>query len=78
MAIEDAAMLVRCLEEVGAEHYQQAFELYRTNRFERASRVQQVSHDNTWLREDEDPAWVFAYDPFEVTLKQPTSQGSPA
>ncbi|BBI71574.2 hypothetical protein HAALTHF_14240n [Vreelandella aquamarina] len=43
MAIEDAAMLVRCLEEVGAEHYQQAFELYRTNRFERASRVQQVS-----------------------------------
>lgn len=71
MAIEDAAMLVRCLEEVGAENYQNAFELYRTNRFERASRVQQVSHDNTWLRQDEDPAWVFGYDVYEVPLKQP-------
>ncbi|CAM3508447.1 MAG: FAD-dependent monooxygenase [Halomonas sp.] len=79
MAIEDAAMLVRCLEEVGADNYQRAFELYRTNRFERASRVQQVSHDNTWLRADEDPAWVFAYDAFEVPLKQPDAinEGSP-
>lgn len=78
MAIEDAAMLVRCLEQVGADDYQNAFELYRTNRFERASRVQQVSHDNTWLREDEDPAWVFGYDVFEVPLKEPeaSSQGS--
>ena len=78
MAIEDAAMLVRCLEEVGADDYQNAFELYRTNRFERASRVQQVSHDNTWLRDDEDPAWVFGYDVFEVPLKETeaSSQGS--
>ncbi|MCS2608112.1 FAD-dependent monooxygenase [Halomonas dongshanensis] len=73
MAIEDAAMLVRCLEEVGADDYRDAFELYRTNRFERASRVQKVSHDNTWLREDEDPAWVFAYDVFEAPLKQPSN-----
>lgn len=73
MAIEDAAMLVRCLEEVGAHQYQEAFELYRYNRFERASRVQQVSHDNTWLREDEDPAWVFGYDVYEVPLKQPAT-----
>lgn len=78
MAIEDAAMLVRCLEEVGADNYQTAFELYRTNRFERASRVQQVSHDNTWLRENEDPAWVFGYDVFEEPLKKTAalSQGS--
>lgn len=71
MAIEDSAMLVRCLDEVGADQYQEAFELYRTNRFERASRVQKVSHDNTWLRQDEDPAWVFGYDVYEVPLKQP-------
>lgn len=80
MAIEDAAMLVRCLEEVGAEHYQNVFELYRTNRFERASRVQKVSHDNTWLRHDEDPAWVFGYDVYKVPLKQPqcSNEESPA
>lgn len=75
MAIEDAAMLVRCLNEVGTHNYRDAFELYRTNRFERASRVQKVSHDNTWLRHDEDPAWVFGYDVFEVPLKQPQRVG---
>ena len=71
MAIEDAAMLVRCMETTGAENYADAFELYRTNRFERASRVQQVSHDNTWLRQNEDPAWVFGHDVYEVPLKDP-------
>lgn len=71
MAIEDAAVLVRSLEAVGAEHYADAFELYRTNRFERASRVQQVSHDNTWLRQDENPAWVFAHDVTSQELKAP-------
>lgn len=80
MAIEDAAMLVRCLDAVGAERYHDAFELYRANRFERASRVQQVSHDNTWLRHDEDPAWVFGYDVYETPLVQPETAGeeSPA
>ena len=74
MAIEDAAMLVRCLDTVGAGDYADAFELYRANRFERASRVQKVSHDNTWLRYDEDPAWVFAHDVYEVPLKDPKTE----
>lgn len=73
MAIEDAAMLVRCLEEVGADRYPDAFELYKANRFERASRVQKVSHDNTWLRHDEDPSWVFGYDVYVEPLKHPES-----
>lgn len=74
MAIEDAAMLVRCMETTGADNYADAFELYRANRFERASRVQQVSHDNTWLRQNEDPAWVFAHDVYEVPLKDPKTE----
>lgn len=68
MAIEDAAMLVRCLNETGTTNYGQAFELYKNNRFARTSRVQQVSHDNTWLRTNEDPAWVFGYDVFNEPL----------
>ena len=67
-------MLVRCMETTGADNYADAFELYRANRFERASRVQQVSHDNTWLRQNEDPAWVFAHDVYEVPLKDPKTE----
>ncbi|MCQ4159270.1 FAD-dependent monooxygenase [Roseomonas sp. GC11] len=71
MAIEDAAMLARCFRLVGGDDYETAFALYRANRIERASRVQKVSHDNTWLRTDEDPAWVFGYDVFNVKLVEP-------
>lgn len=68
MAIEDAAMLVRCFKEVGAEHHAQAFALYEANRAARASKVQRISHENTWLRTNEDPAWCFGYDVFSVPL----------
>jgi 6-hydroxynicotinate 3-monooxygenase len=71
MAIEDAAMLVRCLKEVGADDHQTAFALYEANRAERASKVQRVSLENTWLRTNEDPAWCFGYDVFTVPLVEP-------
>jgi 6-hydroxynicotinate 3-monooxygenase len=69
MAIEDAAMLTRCLEATGLGDYTAAFKLYEVNRRERASRVQAVSNANTWLRTQEDPAWVFAYDIYEAPLR---------
>jgi 6-hydroxynicotinate 3-monooxygenase len=71
MAIEDAAMLARCLKAVGTTDFATAFALYRANRMERASRVQKVSHDNTWLRDNEDPAWVFGYDVLTAPLVEP-------
>lgn len=74
MAIEDAAMLTRCLDEVGATDYTGAFALYEANRAERASKVQRVSHNNTWLRTNEDPAWVFAYDVFNEPLQSPSAR----
>ena len=70
MAIEDAGMLVRCLRELGPHRYEQAFKLYETNRSGRAAKVQKVSHENTWLRRDEDPSWCFGYDVFSVPLMQ--------
>lgn len=73
MAIEDAAMLVRCFQETGIDDHGSAFALYEANRAERASKVQLVSHNNTWLRYNEDPAWVFGYDVFSVPLKTPKS-----
>ncbi|KIH84395.1 FAD-dependent monooxygenase [Pseudomonas batumici] len=69
MAIEDAAMLTRCLQETGLGDYRTAFELYEANRKERASRVQAVSNANTWLRTQEDPAWVYGYDLYAQVLK---------
>ncbi|MBM9400311.1 FAD-dependent monooxygenase [Gluconacetobacter azotocaptans] len=69
MAIEDAAMLTRCLSELGTADLGGTFEAYRTHRIERASRVQQVSNANTWLRADEDPFWVYGYDIYGVDLR---------
>ncbi len=68
MAIEDAAMLTRCLQETGLTGYQTAFSLYEANRKDRATRVQAVSNANTFLRTQEDPAWVFGYDVYEHPL----------
>ncbi|MGU4701503.1 FAD-dependent monooxygenase [Burkholderia cepacia] len=74
MAIEDAAMLTRCLDEVGLSEYSTAFKLYEENRAARASKVQLVSHNNTWLRTNEDPSWVFGYDVFNVPLVSPAPE----
>ncbi|MBF7688559.1 FAD-dependent oxidoreductase [Acinetobacter rathckeae] len=62
MAIEDGAMLTRCLLKTGLDDYKTAFKLYEHNRKERATRVQTVSNANTFLKQPEDPAWVYGYD----------------
>jgi 6-hydroxynicotinate 3-monooxygenase len=78
MAIEDAGMLARCLAELGPQRHEEAFKLYELNRTGRTARVQQVSHDNTWLRHDEDPSWCFGYNVFCVPLVQSSLHGAVA
>lgn len=68
MAIEDAAVLTRALSEIGTDDYQTAFATYETTRRERATKVQTISNANTWLKQPEDPAWVYAYDPMTTAL----------
>src|SRR5690554_903610 len=68
MAIEDAVMLTRCLGETGISDYATAFQLYEHNRKDRASKVQAISNANTWLRTQEDPAWLFGYDILNAPL----------
>ncbi|WP_322027894.1 FAD-dependent monooxygenase [Burkholderia sp. BCC1977] len=68
MAIEDAAMLTRLLQEQGFDNHEQTFRLYEANRSSRTAKVQQVSHDNTWLKTQENPDWCFGYNAFEVPL----------
>ncbi|MNQ34319.1 6-hydroxynicotinate 3-monooxygenase precursor [compost metagenome] len=76
MAIEDGAMLARCFKEVGVNNHELAFALYEANRAERASKVQRISHDNTWLRTNEDPSWCFGYDVFNEPLVDPKTRAA--
>lgn len=68
MAIEDAAVLSRCLEGVGREGIADAFRRFEATRRERTMRVQQTSRTNTWLRQKTDADWVYAYDAWTTPL----------
>jgi 6-hydroxynicotinate 3-monooxygenase len=66
MAIEDAAVLARCL--VASDDHAAAFALYQATRMPRVNKVQRISAENSFLRHPTDPAWVFGYDAVTVPL----------
>jgi salicylate hydroxylase/6-hydroxynicotinate 3-monooxygenase len=68
MAIEDAAVLSRCLDGVDRDGVGGAFRRFEATRKERTARVQETSRKNTWLRERTDADWVYAYDAWTVPL----------
>ena len=68
MAFEDAVILARSIAACG-EDIQAAFTLYEANRIERTSRVQRESHDNTWMKHETDPTWVFGYNALTEPLR---------
>jgi salicylate hydroxylase/6-hydroxynicotinate 3-monooxygenase len=70
-ALEDAAVLSRCLEGIDADGLAEAFDLYETTRKPRASAIQANSSTNTWLRGATDPAWVYGYDAWTAPLGAP-------
>ncbi len=70
-ALEDAAILARCLQGVEQDGVQAAFALYEAVRKPRASAIQSNSSANTWLRGQTDPAWVYGYDATTVALTTP-------
>lgn len=73
MAMEDAAMLTRCLAHE-ADH-RRAFDLYRSLRIDRTSAIQKESNKNTWMRTEMDPGWVYGYDIFDVPLSPVANEG---
>jgi 6-hydroxynicotinate 3-monooxygenase len=68
MAIEDAAVLSRCLEGVDRDGIANAFQRFEATRRERTARVQQTSRTNTWLKEKTDTDWVYTYDAWTAPL----------
>jgi len=68
-AIEDAAILARCLEKVGGEDIEGAFQRYEAHRKPRTSRIQAISSANTWMKGGtDDTSWLYGYDAWNVPL----------
>ena len=68
MAIEDAAVLSRCLDGVGRDGVADAFRRFEATRKERTSRVQDTSRKNIWLKQKTDADWVYGYDAWNAPL----------
>lgn len=69
MAIEDAAVLSRCLDGVDRDGVAAAFQRFEATRKPRTSRVQLASRTNTWLKDPMDPEWVYGYDAWNAALE---------
>jgi 6-hydroxynicotinate 3-monooxygenase len=71
MAIEDAAILARCLADFGTDDPAESFAWYEANRIARVNKVQTISAANTWLRGPTNPDWLYCYDACTVPLIAP-------
>jgi 2-polyprenyl-6-methoxyphenol hydroxylase-like FAD-dependent oxidoreductase len=67
-ALEDAAVLTRSLDGTEQDALPGAFATYEATRKPRASAIQASSSENTWLRGNTDPTWVYGYDAWTVSL----------
>ncbi len=67
-ALEDAAILSRCLERVDRDGVASAFRRFELTRKERTARIQLTSRENTWMRETTDADWVYGYDAWHAPL----------
>ena len=67
-AIEDAAILGRCLETAGVEDTERAFGRFEATRKARTSRIQLTSRRNEWMSTRTDPDWVYGYDAWSEPL----------
>ena len=68
-AIEDAAVLARCIEAVDGDDLEGAFRCYEATRKPRTSRIQAISSANTWMQGgDQDTNWLYGYDAWNVPL----------
>ncbi len=68
MAIEDAAVLSRCLDGAGRDDITDAFRRFEASRKERTACVQETSRKNIWLKEKTNADWVYAYDAWTTPL----------
>jgi len=75
-AMEDAAVLSRCLDRIDADGVAEAFRRYEQTRRPRTSQIQLTSRQNTWMRARTDPDWVYGYDAWQEPLASPSANAS--
>lgn len=68
MAIEDAVVLARALEDAGPEDVVAALQRYEEARKPRTAQVQKNSLANDWLKKGGNADWVYGYDAWSVAL----------
>lgn len=69
-AIEDAAILARCIDAVNGEDLPAAFHRYEAHRKPRTSLIQAISSANTWMKGgDDDTSWLYGYDAWNVPIE---------
>jgi 2-polyprenyl-6-methoxyphenol hydroxylase-like FAD-dependent oxidoreductase len=73
MALEDAVVLARCLEDEDCESLEAALRTYEATRKPRTSVVQAGSSANTWMRSETNPDWLYGYDAWRVPLRPKTA-----
>jgi 6-hydroxynicotinate 3-monooxygenase len=71
MAVEDAAILSRCLATIGDDDPAQAFRCYAATRIARVAEVQRISIANSWMRGPTETDWFFSYDACLAPLARP-------
>ena len=71
MAVEDAAILTRCLATIDAAA--EAFRCYEATRIPRVSEVQRISIENSWMQGPTDVDWFYRYDSCVAPLTQPNA-----
>jgi 6-hydroxynicotinate 3-monooxygenase len=80
MAVEDAAMLVRCLQHTDGD-VEPAFRLYQSNRFARTSRLKRDSEADEWGHGKIEHQWLYGYEvlraPIEPLPTEPAQASSP-
>ncbi|WP_296336533.1 FAD-dependent monooxygenase [Reyranella sp.] len=68
MAIEDAAVLSRCLDGVEPDGVGAALERYEATRTERTARMQLTSRQNAWGKGATETDWVYGYNAWTAPL----------
>ena len=66
MAIEDGAILARCLASI--EDHAEAFATYALTRIPRVAQVQRISVENSWMRGPTETDWFYRYDACKAPL----------
>ena len=72
MAVEDAAVLSRCLATIGDDDPAEAFRCYEATRVPRVGEVQRISIENSWMHGPTETDWFFCYDACLAPLTRPS------